>query len=331
MARREDIDRTKGLAILLVVFGHLVARADPAGVSWYEPLRRAVYAFHMPLFLYLSGLVAVGSGMLLAPRAAWPGMARRRAMRLLVPFFGFGLLVMFGKLALCRVVFVDHPPAGWRAGLDGLLWHTANSPALSIWYLFVLFVVSVVCAFVLDGRPARLWWLLVVALAMYALVWPDDVYLPQLGRYAVFFVLGAGAALLGAQWDDFMRRRWRWLLAVFVAGLAADAMFGGGWPQELTLFCFGVLSMPAVHGLLRYSRLSSSQTLLWFGRYSFMIYLFNTMFIGVTKGMLLLVVSWNGADFLPFAVVLMAAGSLGPVALKRYGLRWVPILDRMTD
>jgi len=27
----------------------------------------------------------------------------------------------------------------------------------------------------------------------------------------------------------------------------------------------------------------------------------------------------------------MAAGSLGPVALKRYGLRWVPILDRMTD
>ena len=50
MERRDDIDRAKGLAILLVVFGHLVARADPADVAWYEPLRRAVYAIHMPFF-----------------------------------------------------------------------------------------------------------------------------------------------------------------------------------------------------------------------------------------------------------------------------------------
>ena len=331
MTRREDIDRTKGLAILLVVFGHLVARADPACVGWYEPLRRAVYAFHMPLFLYLSGLVAVGSGMLLTRRAGWLRMARRRAMRLLAPFFGFGVLVMVGKLALCHWIFVDHPPAGWRAGLDGLLWHTAQSPALSIWYLFVLFVVSVVCAFVLDGRPGRLCWLLVVTLLMYALVWPDDVYLPQIGRYAVFFVLGAGAGVLGGRWDGFLRRYWRLCFAVFAAGLAGDVAFGAGWPPGLTLFCIGVLSMPAVHGLLRYSALSSSRSLLWFGRYSFVIYLFNTMFIGVTKGMLLRVVSWDGIHFLPFAAVLMAAGSLGPVALKRYGLRWVPVLDRMTD
>src|SRR6516165_3886939 len=40
---RPDIEQAKGLAILLVVFGHLVARQDPEGVHWYEPLRRAVY------------------------------------------------------------------------------------------------------------------------------------------------------------------------------------------------------------------------------------------------------------------------------------------------
>ncbi len=76
MERRADIDSAKGLAILLVVFGHLVARADPAGVTWYEPLRRAVYAFHMPFFLYLSGLVAVLSGMLTVPPPAWPGIVQ---------------------------------------------------------------------------------------------------------------------------------------------------------------------------------------------------------------------------------------------------------------
>ena len=50
------------MAIILVVFGHLVAREDPAGVGWYGPLRMVVYLFHMPFFFYLSGYVAVLSG-----------------------------------------------------------------------------------------------------------------------------------------------------------------------------------------------------------------------------------------------------------------------------
>ncbi len=116
MQRRTDIDAAKGLAILLVVFGHLVARADPAGVHWYEPLRRAVYAFHMPFFLYLSGLVAARSGALFVPLAAWPGLARRRAVRLLVPFLGLGLLVVVGKVGAARLMYVDNLPRAWALG-----------------------------------------------------------------------------------------------------------------------------------------------------------------------------------------------------------------------
>src|ERR1700733_9329298 len=111
MERRDDIDRAKGLAILLVVFGHLVARADPARVAWYEPLRRAVYAIHMPFFLYLSGLVAVLSGMLLAPRANWPRLVKSRARRLLLPFFGLGGLIVLGKILAARGMVVDNIPA----------------------------------------------------------------------------------------------------------------------------------------------------------------------------------------------------------------------------
>jgi len=155
MERRRDIDSAKGLAILLVVFGHLVARADPAGVHWYEPLRRAVYAFHMPFFLYLSGLVAVLSGQLLAPRARWPAIVRARARRLLLPFFGLGSLIVLGKILAVRYMFVDNAPASLASGLADLLWRTGASPASSIWYLFVLFTVSLAAMALLAGRPAR--------------------------------------------------------------------------------------------------------------------------------------------------------------------------------
>jgi fucose 4-O-acetylase-like acetyltransferase len=57
-ARRLDLDRAKGLAIVLVVLGHVVARDQPPGVEWYEPFRYAIYRFHMPFFLYLSGTVS---------------------------------------------------------------------------------------------------------------------------------------------------------------------------------------------------------------------------------------------------------------------------------
>lgn len=329
--RRIELDLGKGLVILLVVFGHLVARVDPAGVTWYEPLRRAIYAFHMPFFLYLSGLVAAYSGLLLSPRSAWWRVLRARAKRLLIPFAAFGGLTLAGKLAAEHVMYVDHPPANWRAGLDGLLWHTAASPALSVWYLFVLFTVSLGAMAFLDGRASRIVPLLALALLLFAVKLPALCYADRLGTYAIFFALGGAAGLAGARWERIVDRHWGWLLALFAALLAGIAWRGAAWPPHSVLLVAGTLSMPALHGLLRYSPASWPRFVLWLGRYSFMIYLVNTWFIGLAKGLLLHVWGWDGANFLPFAMVLMATGLAGPVLLKRYALRHAPLLDRLTD
>lgn len=330
MNRRLDIDRAKGLAILLVVFGHLVARADPLGVWWYEPLRRAVYSFHMPFFLYLSGLVAARSGALFIPLPGWPALARRRAVRLLVPFFALGLLVVAGKTVAAQFIFVDNAPASLGAGLAALVWHTAASPALSIWYLFVLFVLSLACPLIVRGQPARLWLLLALALLLYALPLPAYVYLDRVGRYAAFFVIGALAATHDKAWSAFMDRNWWILVALLLAGCAAIALFGAGWPPTLTLLPMGALSMPALHGLTR--RVSRpGGVLLWLGRYSFVIYLLNTLCIGLAKGLLFRMTTWNGGHFLSFATALMAAGVLGPVAVKHFVFPSGGAIDRLTD
>ena len=330
MPRRQDIDIAKGFTILLVVFGHLVARADPAGVGWYEPLRRAVYAFHMPFFLYLSGLVAVLSGMALTPRSAWPGIAAARARRLLLPFFALGLFIVGAKFLAAKFIVVDHVPRALLPGLADLFWHTASSPAVSIWYLFVLFTVSLGAMFWLRGSPRRYPALLAGCALLYVIPLPAYVYLDRIGTYAVFFAAGAGAGLLGAGWDCFIDRHWKPLLAMLLGALLAIMVYGAGWPEKYLLLPVGMLAMPALHGSLR-SLTPSSPGLLLLGRYSFMIYLFNTLCIGLTKGLLLLVCSWDGAHFLPVAAALMVAGTLGPIALKVWAFRFVPALDRLTD
>lgn len=328
--RREDLDRVKGLAILLVVFGHIVARQDPAHVHWYEPVRRAIYAFHMPLFFYLSGYVTWLTGQAKVPPAAWPDLVRRRAKRLLIPFAAMGLLIVFGKIGAAMVMHVDNPPAGAVSGLGDLVWHTGSSPAGSLWYLATLFALSIATPPLLTLFRGRLAPLLALFLLLYWLPAPQDFYADRIATYAIFFGLGLAAAAAGPRWlAGIDRARWP-LFALFLALAIAVAAFPA-WPDSTRLLLVGAVSMPALHAALRHPRLSSERLLTTLGRYSLMIYLFNTIFIGLAKGLMLHVESWNGLHFLIFAWVLTAAGVLGPLALKRYGFRAVPALDRMTD
>jgi len=329
--RRTDIDMAKGMAILLVVFGHIVARTDPAGVTWYEPLRRAVYAFHMPFFLYLSGLAAAVSGALWLPPAALPGLLKSRAERLLLPFLGLGLLIVIGKFFAGKVMFVDNAPGGLGAGLMALLWHTAASPASSIWYLFVLFTVSLAIPAALQGRPERLKVIMALSLALYPLQLPAFVYLDRIGQYAVFFMAGAWAGACGESWTELVDRSWPFCLALLFGALLVIALFGANWPVKLALLPIGMLSMPALHGLVRYLPVMISPVFLFLGRYCFVIYLFNTVFIGLAKGILLHCFAWRASDFGLLSVALMASGTLGPVALKHYAFRHISRLDRLTN
>lgn len=329
-ARRQDIDRAKGLAIVLVVFGHLVARADPLGVHWYEPLRRAVYTFHMPFFLYLSGIVAVFSGALYTRPENWTALCNARARRLLIPFFAIGSLIVFGKFLTQQFLYVDNHAASLGAALANLVWHTADSPAGCIWYLFVLFLLTLLAPVLLWANFGGLYYLLIAGFILYCLPLPAYLYLDQFGKYGIFFCIGAFAASRDERWTAFVDRRWRPLLLLFLCLLALIAGFGKNWPVRPELFLVGILSLPALHGLVRHSSIPSAAMLLWLGENSFVIYLFNTIFIGIAKALLLRITDWNGSHFLLFALVMLLSGIFGPILLRQMLFKRVEILDRYT-
>src|SRR5580704_9173640 len=106
--RRLDLDRAKGLGILLVVIGHLVARNSPRDNDWYIALKHALYHFHMPFFMYLSGYVVFLTGAARITPAQWPDFTSRRMYRLLLPFVLFGLVILFGKLVAADFIQVDN-------------------------------------------------------------------------------------------------------------------------------------------------------------------------------------------------------------------------------
>jgi fucose 4-O-acetylase-like acetyltransferase len=338
-ARRADLDRVKGLAILLVVFGHLVARRGPVGVGWYEPLRIGVYLFHMPLFMYLSGYVTFLSGAARTPMPVWPRLLRRRAARLLGPFLMFGVAILVGKLLLARLAPVDNVPQDLWHGLRALVWDTDHSPATSVWYIGVLFVYSIATPPLLALRAGAVV-LTVCAVVLFLLPLPPVLYLDRIGTYFVFFVAGGLAADAGRRWLRIVDTMWPAALAGLLLAALPVAL---GWlrfdwsegsqafPYKWAMLTAGLLSLPALHGLVRHGPAARSVSLIVLGRYVFVIYLLNTVFIGLAKVLMLRIVTWDGAHFLPFAAVLMAAGTLGPMMTKRWVLRRLPMLDRATD
>ncbi len=328
--RRLDLDRAKGIAILLVVFGHIVARQQPEGLTWYEPLRFAVYRFHMPLFFYLSGTVAMLSGVLLTPPERWATLLERRAVRLLLPFFAVGLLILLGKLGAGQVTStVDNAPEGLGPGLRHLFWDTASSPATSIWYLLVLFLATAVAVPALRlglGSSG----LVVLGLVLQFVAVPPMLYLDRFASHFVFFAIGIWVAERQDRLLPALSRQLGLWCGLFLCSLALAG--AGVVPEAWSMLVCGLLALPALHALVLAAPVNRLRWPLWFGRYSMVIYLFNTVAIGVAKAMLVaLGVGWTVAGFWLHGPLLMAAGLFLPIAFKHVVLARLPAVDRLTD
>ena len=96
--RIDFIDVAKGLTIIAMILGHLVYMpGGDNGVS--AALKRAVHAFHMPLFFMVAGFF-------LSTSKPWPRFLKDKARRLLLPYaVGVAARVLAGCCSLVSAVF----------------------------------------------------------------------------------------------------------------------------------------------------------------------------------------------------------------------------------
>jgi fucose 4-O-acetylase-like acetyltransferase len=319
--RRRDLDRGKTLGVLLVVLGHIVARQDPAGPGWgaiwYEPLRAALYSFHIPFLFFLSGYAVSWSGAVDATGRAYRSLLGRRARRWLVPALLFSLAVTAGKWLLARHMPVDHVPASLGAGLMALVWQTDESPAQSVWYLIVLFAFAATLPVLRRLTGGRTLPLFVLSVLLMPLPLPAVLYADRFLLNLPFYIAGIMAAEADGRWCQFLDRSRRALLLVFLALLPVLMAHTASWPRPCSLAVGSVFAIPALHALVRGLWLPALTLLDRLAPFAFAIYLLNTIFIGLAKAFLLQILPWTAAAFPLFAPLLMTAGVLGPVAAQR--------------
>jgi fucose 4-O-acetylase-like acetyltransferase len=127
--RLEYMDLLKGIAILLVVFGHLI-QANTLESSRH-PIFSYIYSFHIPLFMFLSGYVGFKSYNFTSIKEAIYRLSNK-FRSLLIPYFIWPMivynffLVTEYKFSLCNQI-IDLVTK-WNS-----LWF--------LWYLFILYCI----------------------------------------------------------------------------------------------------------------------------------------------------------------------------------------------
>lgn len=311
--RLSEIERIKGFLIILVVWGHVY---DPALPDWALAIRHGIYAFHMPAFMFLSGYLFVYVGAHVV-NSNYLTYVLRRAKRLLLPFCVMAVVVIVGKSLFQTVMVVHKPISDLPSSLLNIVFHTERSPVLFIWYLFVLFVISILVPILVQGKRRRLILVGIAALFLHiahvemanAGIILDFLYLDRIIMYFVFFAFGALACAYRDRWNAFVDTSWVPAFPLFIAFEYIT------WNNEWRYLVVGSAAIVFLHGIARTDAKGQLSLLEFFGKYAMAIYLFNLAFIGVTLGVFAKILSpTDGA--IGLIITATCLGVFGPMLMK---------------
>lgn len=325
-----ELDLAKGFAILLVVIGHI---ADPGiepmvvGNDFYFLLKKIIYSFHMPFFMFISGMIFFYSFKKIDTIKDFFNFTLKKAERLLLPFLLMGILIFFGKQIVSQVMYVNnlHSTSFFDSFIT-LLTSPMESISRSLWFIYVLFEYYIVFTILLH-LTKKTKYFLIIGLLLYFIPVTKLFALDKFSIYFIFFALGI---YLMENYDKFKIILNKYG-TIFFFILLFSLFFRNNFELKEAMLIYGVLSIPSILGLfIKYDYLNNTffYTL---GKYTFVIYLFNIIFISLTIGVFSKFISLNGIYLTLILPIIISCGIIGPILLKKYFFNKFNYLKKITD
>lgn len=323
------VDTAKGLGIILVVLGHVLRGVIGDVLLTRTPTVEFVdtwiYAFHMPLFFFVSGLF-------LSRSAAKPGreFVRDRIAMIAYPYFVWSLITLLIKSPLGQIV---NQPRD-LSEIPRILYH----PIEQFWFLYVLLLLSSTVGFLLKFKM-KPWAIILLAALLYPGIWP----LPWSGwepfefvrSYAIYFALGV---IAGKHLVPFLSgARAGALAAVAAVGLLIVTSFTTSLEiphshaLDFILAVSGTAAVVALAVLVNRTKIDSAISFL--GRHSLEIFVAHTMFSAALR--IVIQQFWHVTAPAPYILLGTLIGLYGPaflaICLKRIGFRWAFTVPRPNE
>lgn len=249
MKRIGWIDDLKGLGIVLIVLGHVVATVHIMSTGLVaervDAVFRYIYSFHVPFFFLLAGLTFTG-------KQSFGDFAKKKFLRLMVPYFiwGFVSALLFIVMGRCVVANVGSAAYAGKAMNDawwvpfvsilhGGRWPDGKGFSFNgvLWFLPVLFLCEIIYYWVAKWLKGT-WRSVLLVSAIIAILSP--IYWPMIKLhlpyglswtigYLAYMTVGhwIGEVFIRGEWAGEKKNLWQWLavgMAIVVGWRLCGAM-----------------------------------------------------------------------------------------------------------
>lgn len=324
--RYVELDSSRGLAILVVVFAHDVLTISGAIPDLYVSYGHFFFRSFMGVFFLMSGVTfAFGS----PSEWDWSGYRRilgKRLARLLALYLGMVVIILAMKSLAQGLGLSILKPIESLKDFLAVFFMPMKSYYRSLWFLLVLMLYMAVTPLLLMRMKSRRALVLLLALALALTLAPESYVLAftQFKEYLIFFLLGY---LAGQRYEAVSARIARWKFVFLGLTVLAVVFFPMTYRYASPMF-MGLLIAPTLHAVMLETRLGRNAALQFLGLNSLTIYLLNP--VGIVLGYLLLraVFDLDGESFPLFFFVLYAFGIAVPLVLRKYVILRIPILNK---
>ena len=318
--RNESLDCLKGIAILLVMFGHVQVHNQMTDPYLYDVIK----SLQMPLFFLISGYLA-GAGTKIQNFRQYAERVKKRAVSYLLPFFAWLLLQHAANIpeALRTVMFQ----------LDYGLWF------LMVLFLFTWLAYSAQLAEAKAGREAAFWgvWLAGCALVLAVYLAGITFLSPSI---LVTYLPYDTAAYAAGRHPEILRRISvkQQRICAYAGGVIFLGMAAGLDLVTVTgAVMLGIQTLASFLGCLAVIRLVEDwrpgrikSRLAWLGKYTLEIYVVHYHFAAVLKPEGYVLTFWSGTGLLysaaaflfmsaVTAALVFVIGKIPPLKLLLFG------------
>ena len=258
--REEWLDIARGIAIVLMVHGHVVfglANARLVGDDW-RYANYLIYCFHMAIFFIASGVPAARS----LEKGAW-AFLRPRMWTVVYPYFLWSTIQLSTKLAVGDAVNNPAQPAD----LLSIPWR----PVEQYWFLYALALCQIFAVFV----PRKL--LAPAAAMMFVLSFylPGGTGVQAAARFLPFYTAGILLSTLMIRWQP---SAW-WLFSWSGLLLFGSALWSMGYSYlSIEAMAAGIFGIVGTFTIAKRARGKWAAIVAWLGRVSMTIYVLHVFF-----------------------------------------------------
>ncbi|MFT6127341.1 MAG: fucose 4-O-acetylase-like acetyltransferase [Polaribacter sp.] len=303
LKRLIDLDIAIGISIILVVSGHLTLNDNMP--HWYIKYCRILYNFHMPLFMFFSGFLMAYAYKKIGSLSEYNTYIEKRVYKFVPAYIVFSL-VFIGF----EYITNDYSLSKLKLDVIDMLLYPSKAPAGFLWYIYVLFQFYLI--FPILKRLVRKSYLLALALGVaFQFLGTTNLFNFDLfSFYLLFVILGIIATQFLDTYYLVLKKTGLIFLVIFIIVLIMSNYY------EISKLLLGLFSIVPVHYIaLQLSRFKIAPYLADLGKYSYYIYLMNTLVMGAFY--LLTVKKLNIQFSLPIMLVFFLLGLFLPMVIYK--------------